>query len=60
VSLRVYDSKGIELETIYEGLMEAGSHSFDWPAAGHGAGMFYFVLLSADGSRSVGKMVLAR
>jgi hypothetical protein len=60
VSLRVYDAKGNELETIFEGLMEAGSHSFDWSPAGNGAGMFYFILLSADGKRSVGKLLQVR
>lgn len=59
VSLRIYDLLGREVETLIEGMMQAGEHSAAWDARQVPSGV-YFYRLSADGFVETKKMLLLR
>jgi len=47
-SLKIYNSIGQEIYTIAEGILQAGSHSYDWNAANYSSGIYFFHLRTAN------------
>lgn len=59
VRLRVFDLQGRLVDSIFEGVQEAGSHSVDWDAAGQSSGI-YFVQIQGAGASHSKKIVLTK
>lgn len=59
VSLRLYHELGILRSAIFEGEMEAGPHEIPFAGEGLVDGM-YSVVLSGDGNRQVGRVLIVR
>ena len=48
VSLKIYDGVGREVETLAEGMQEAGYHQHTWNASSMASGMYLYRLLLTD------------
>lgn len=59
VTLKVYDSAGKIVTTLFEGKMSKGTHQVIWDASGSPAGVYYYVLHSGDSVLSR-KMILVK
>jgi hypothetical protein len=57
VQLAVYDALGREVATLAQGMLSAGSHSYEFSANGLASGL-YFYRLTAAGQSSTKKMLL--
>ncbi|WP_190300430.1 T9SS type A sorting domain-containing protein [Rufibacter hautae] len=57
ISLRVYDERGREVASLYEGPAEAGTHSVEWLAFGQKSGV-YFVRLATSAGKSIHRKVV--
>lgn len=58
-SLRVFDTSGRVVDSVHEGYLGAGAHTFNWSArtAGLPSGM-YFLELRSDAHRAVQKLIV--
>ena len=45
VKLSVYNIKGQEVDVIFEGYQESGTHSYTWNASNFSSGIYYFHLI---------------
>jgi hypothetical protein len=59
VRLVVYSVGGQLVETLIDGIMNAGSHRFVWNASRHSSGV-YLVVLEAEGIRDAQKVVFIK
>jgi len=59
VSVEVFNSAGQKVETLADGLMEAGAHSVTWDASGFAAGVYFYTVKSGDYSKTM-KMTLLK
>jgi len=59
VKLAVYDSRGREVETLVNNIMNAGTHEVSWNAGNLSAGA-YFYTLSAKNFKSTKKMIFTK
>jgi hypothetical protein len=63
VSIGVYDAAGRLVQTIHEGTLRAGRHTFDWDGRGassHAAGGVYFVRAEGLGVNATQRVALLR
>lgn len=60
IKLTVYNSIGMEVETLFSGRLSAGVYEKDFNASGYSSGIYYYTL-SKDGKvRATNKMVLLK
>jgi hypothetical protein len=52
VTLKIYDLLGREIETLVDGLNEAGSQSVEWNAENFSSGIYFCRLTVTDGNRA--------
>lgn len=48
VSLKVYNLLGQEVETLIDGMMDAGINSVSWNASGYASGVYFYKLTAGD------------
>ena len=58
VGLYVYDLKGEQVDTIYEGYQQNGTHSYTWNASSLSSGVYYIRMISDNSTLSVKAMLL--
>ena len=58
VGLHVYDLKGEQVDTIYEGFQINGTHSYTWDASALSSGVYYIQMISNNATLSVKAMLL--
>ena len=59
VSLKVFNNLGEEVETLFEGYLDAGTHIFNFSAEGLSSGMYIYRLVAGNDLQS-GKMLLMK
>ena len=59
IELDVYNLKGILINTLTSGLMNAGNHTIEWNAEGYPSGI-YFVKLNAGEFAQTQKLMLVK
>jgi len=59
VTVKVYDTSGRRVATLFEGTLEAGVHRLHWDASNFASGV-YFVRLNSGGKAMVSRVVYAR
>ena len=59
ITLDIYNLLGQYVETIYDGLQQAGHHSITWDASAHPSGVYFARLKTARSVRKI-KMVLLK
>lgn len=59
VNLVIYNAAGSEIQTLFNGGLEAGSHSFEWDASNYPSGVYYYRLQAGEFVRT-NKMVLLK
>jgi len=47
-SLKVFNTLGEEVALVYQGMLAAGNHRFQWSAAGLPTGVYFYRLQSGD------------
>jgi flagellar hook assembly protein FlgD len=52
ISLEIFDILGQKIETIFDGQLEAGVHSFTWNASSASSGIYFYRLKAADGTKT--------
>jgi serine protease AprX len=60
VSLRIYDVRGREVETLVDGFRTSGVHAVDWDAKDRPSGVYFYRLAAGDSEETRKKMVLLR
>ena len=58
VGLYVYNLKGDQVDTIYEGYQQNGNHSYTWDASSLSSGMYYIRMVTNNSTMSVKAMLL--
>ena len=58
ISLHVFNVKGEQVDTIYEGHQLEGTHSYTWNASSLSSGVYYIKMISDHSSLSVKAMLL--
>ena len=58
VGLYVYDLKGEQVDTIYQGYQQNGTHSYTWNASSLSSGVYYIRMISDNSTLSVKAMLL--
>ncbi len=56
--VEVYDLKGTMVDAIYSGVLQKGSHQFNWDAEKHPSGTYFVSLLSGDSKVSTSVVLL--
>lgn len=56
VALRILDVQGKVLKTVFDGMLEAGSHQLKWNGDNLPAGVYFYQLKTIDGVKT-GKLV---
>lgn len=59
VSLKIFNALGEDVKTLYDGLLEAGVHSFNFNAAGLSSGVYVYILKD-NANIQVRKMMLLK
>lgn len=59
VSLKVYTNLGEELETVYDGVLESGTYTFDFSGDNLPSGTYFYKLVSENNTQ-VRKMILLK
>ena len=59
VELKVFDIKGRMIEVIFNGILNSGSHHFQWYPKNHPAGL-YFIHLSSNESKQTRKAIYVK
>lgn len=58
VSLKIYDAKGREIQTLVDGICTEGTHSFNFNAAKLSGGVYYYTLKVGNHSESKKMMLI--
>ena len=53
-----YNLKGDQVDTIFEGYQQNGSHSYSWDASSLSSGMYYIKMVTSSSTMSVKAMLL--
>ncbi len=60
VELTVLDMLGRKIEVLFQGELQAGSHTFRWSPSGVASGLYIYALSTSRGGTISRKMILAR
>ena len=58
VGVYAYNLKGDQVDTIFEGYQQNGSHSYSWDASSLSSGMYYIKMVTSSSTMSVKAMLL--
>lgn len=58
ITLKVYNTIGQEVATLFEGMRQAGSHVTTFNASGLSSGIYFYRLETADGAVSISRKLL--
>ncbi len=59
VKLTIYNSMGQEVDALFDGMMQNGSHTLTWNASGHPSGPYYY-RLQVGASVAIRRMLLIK